>query len=139
MLPNVSKGAFALCDIAAVGGCCTLPSHISLSLLQGHVGDQVACRHRTATHALTQVPLPATVALATIDVASVFILSYTVAPTILSAAHQPSWYGTLRVHGGSGQFPVPLQCGGKLRPEHSALLSCRPLAQQVLLGLAMVA
>ncbi len=71
--------------------------------------------------------------LAVAQTAAAFFLAYRVAPTILS----------LQTHGEQiGQHPegqpVPLQCGG-VRPEHAALLSCRPLALQVLLGLAMVA
>ncbi len=72
--------------------------------------------------------------LAVVQTAAAFSLAYRVAPTIL----------TLRADGQRAEQrlrgqPVPLQCSSGLRPEHSALLSCRPLPHQVLLGLAMVA
>ncbi len=86
--------------------------------------------------------------LAPIQTAAAFFLSYHVAPTILTLQlsereqqrqqdRQDSQTNALSYR--LPELPVPLQCGGGLRPEHSALLSCRPLPQQVLLGLAMVA
>ncbi len=75
---------------------------------------------------LLQVPLPAAAISALAQTTAVFIIAYRAAPSMTVAA-------------GMTDGPVPLQCGGGLRPEHSALLSCRPLPQQVLLGLAMVA
>ncbi len=66
---------------------------------------------------------------------AIFVQAYFVAPTIVT------WWREQQQQPGAGRDdgPVPLQCGSPLRPEHSALLSCRPLALQVLLGLAMVA
>ncbi len=87
--------------------------------------------------ALLQVPLVSTAALAILQTAASFVLSYTVAPTIVTAVHNRSLYDTVFGYGTARQPSVPLECG--LRPEHSALLSCRPLPLQVLLGLAMVA
>ncbi len=86
------------------------------------------------TPAHRQVPLPATVIQALAQTAAIFIQAYRVAPTIVTRWREQQQPGTGRDDG-----PVPLQCGSPLRPEHSALLSCRPLALQVLLGLAMVA
>ncbi len=74
--------------------------------------------------------------------AAVFVLAYRVAPTIVTRwREQRSGAGLAYTAtcGSDASGPVPLQCGSPLRPEHSALLSCRPLALQVLLGLAMVA
>ncbi len=75
---------------------------------------------------------------------AVFVLAYRVAPTVITRQLQleqqqlcDAALGEDSVGGGGDDAAVPLQCG--LRPEHAALLSCRPLAQQVLLGLAMVA
>ncbi len=81
----------------------------------------------------SQVPLRVCSVLVVAQTAATFVLAYRVTPTIV-ALQQQHQEGVHAVDG-----PVPLQCGGGLRPEHSALLSCRPLAQQVLLGLAMVA
>ncbi len=82
-----------------------------------------------------QVTLGPTTLLAVVQTAAAFFLAYRITPTIL-ALQMDGQHGDQQ---GQGQRPVPLQCGGGLRPEHSALLSCRPLPQQVLLGLAMVA
>ncbi len=85
-----------------------------------------------------QVLLPGAKLHALAQTAAVFLLAYLVAPTIVTMQRQQ-----LQLPRGSGyevtgtNAPIPLQCG--LRPEHSALLPCRPLALQVLLGLAMVA
>ncbi len=90
-----------------------------------------------------QVPLLASTAQALAQTAAVFVLAYLVAPTIVTMQQQQLQLSGDSRHEVSGTCavvtpaPVPLQCG--LRPEHSALLPCRPLALQVLLGLAMVA
>ncbi len=87
-----------------------------------------------------QVPLLASTVQTLTQTVAVFLLAYLVAPTIatrqqqlqLQLSAEPSSYASP-----ASTAPVPLQCG--LRPEHSALLPCRPLALLVLLGLAMVA
>ncbi len=84
-----------------------------------------------------QVTLGPTVLLALVQTAAAFFLAYRVAPTILTL--QTGGQQHAEQQQPAGQLPVPLQCDGGLRFEHTALLSCRPLAQQVLLGLAMVA
>ncbi len=101
------------------------------------------CRPPHVTrHHLAQVPLPAALVQALAHTAAVFVLAYRVAPTVVTGKRQQHWGRVLplaNANRGGGGGPVPLQCGSPLRPEHSALLSCRPLALQVLLGLAMVA
>ncbi len=87
-----------------------------------------------------QVPLTAVCMHALAQTAGVFLLAYLVAPTIATMQRQQLQPNDSQASGMdsiAATGPVPLQCG--LRPEHSALLPCRPLALQVLLGLAMVA
>ncbi len=73
--------------------------------------------------------------------AAVFVLAYHVSPSIVTRWREQHWgrASPTATTTCDADGPVPLQCGSPLRPEHSALLSCRPLALQVLLGLAMVA
>ncbi len=66
------------------------------------------------------------------------MLAYRVAPT-LAAMLQEQQQGLWHPARGTGDSvdAVPLQCGAV--PAHPALLSCRPLALQLLTGVAMVA
>ncbi len=82
-----------------------------------------------------QVTLGPTVLLTLAQTAVAFFLAYRVTPTILALQMD----GQNAEQQRQSHLPVPLQCGSPLRPKHAALLSCRPLALQVLLDLAMVA
>ncbi len=122
----------------ATNSCCLAPLASGIALF----AESPLAGNGVLTYELlcpVQVLLPGATLHALAQTAGVFLLAYLVAPTIVTMQRQQ-----LQLYAGPvsdvelvSTSPVPLQCG--LRPEHSALLPCRPLALQVLLGLAMVA